>query len=64
MDLLKVIVFFLLAAVLIIVSPLLSIWALNTVFELHIATDLGTWLAMAWLHLILANGTLKGSFKV
>lgn len=64
MDFLKVLVFLLLIVGLIIVGPVISIWALNTLFGLQIATTFWTWLAMTWLHLMITNGMIKGSFKV
>ena len=45
----------LLVIVLIFVSPLLSIWALNTIFSLAIPTNVWTWLAVAWLHIVIGG---------
>lgn len=64
MDFLKVIAFLLSIVVLIIVAPLISIWALNTLFGLQIVTSIWTWLAMTWLHLMITNGMIKGKIKL
>jgi len=46
----------LLLIVLVFVSPLLSIWALNTIFpSLAIPTNIWTWLAVAWLHIVIGG---------
>ena len=45
----------LLVIVLVLVSPLLSIWALNTIFSLTIPTNVWTWLAVAWLHIVIGG---------
>lgn len=37
---------------LIVFSPLITIWALNTLFNLGIAYTIWTWLATAWLSLV------------
>lgn len=42
----------LLAVVLIIFGPLITIWSLNTLFGLGIAYSFWTWLATAWLSLV------------
>ena len=47
----------LLVIVLIIVSPIFSIWALNTIFPtLAIPTNIWTWLAVAWIHVVISDG--------
>lgn len=45
----------LLVIVLIIVSPFLSIWALNTLFSLTIPTNIWSWLAVCWLHIVIGG---------
>jgi hypothetical protein len=46
----------LLVIVLIIVSPFLSIWALNTIFPtLAIPMNVWTWLAVCWLHIVIGG---------
>jgi hypothetical protein len=45
----------LLLIILIIVSPLLSIWALNTLFSLSIPTNIWTYLATLWLHIVIGG---------
>ena len=43
--------------VLVFVSPLLTIWALNTIFPtLAIPTNVWTWLAVAWIHIVIGGG--------
>jgi multidrug transporter EmrE-like cation transporter len=37
---------------LIVFSPLITLWALNTLFNLGIAYTIWTWLATAWLSLV------------
>lgn len=37
---------------LIVFTPLITIWALNTLFNLGIAYTFWTWLATAWLSLV------------
>ena len=37
------------------IGPFFTITALNTLFELGIEVTVGTWFAMAWLHLALAS---------
>lgn len=39
----------------VILGPLLSIWALNTLFNLGIAYALETWAAMAWFHMLVVS---------
>lgn len=45
---------FALIAVFIFIGPAFSIMALNTLFGLGIDLTVGTWFAMAWVHLVLA----------
>jgi hypothetical protein len=41
-----------LAVLLIVFGPLITIWSLNTLFGLGIAYTFWTWLATAWLSLV------------
>ena len=41
--------------ILVIVSPIFSIWALNTLFSLAIPTTIWTYLAMLWLHILIGG---------
>lgn len=41
-----------LAIALLIASPIISIWALNTLFALNIPTTVATWFAVLWIQLI------------
>jgi len=45
----------LLVIVLVIVSPLFSIWALNTLFSLTVPTTIWTYLATLWLHIVIGG---------
>ncbi len=52
----------LLVLALVIVSPIATIWALNTVFpSLAIPLNIWTWLAVVWLHTVAAGVTYKNS---
>lgn len=55
MSKIAVLVVFIVAIILL--GPLISIWALNTVFGLDIAYTFWTWLAMAWIGLVI-NGNI------
>jgi len=56
----SVLLFGLLILVLLFVSPILTIWALNTVFpSLAIPLTIWTWLAVCWLHVIIAGVSYK-----
>jgi hypothetical protein len=47
---------------LIILSPIFTIWALNTIFPtLAIPFTVWTWLAVIWLHTVAAGITYKSS---
>jgi len=48
----KIILWVLLIAVLVVIGPIISIWALNTLFKLNIEFTFWTWLALAWLQTI------------
>jgi len=41
------------------IGPYFTIMALNTLFGLGIEVTMGTWFAMAWLHLALASKSTK-----
>jgi hypothetical protein len=43
---------------LVIIGPIFSIMALNTLFNVGIDLSIGTWLAMAWLHFVAGSGIL------
>jgi len=45
----------LLIIILVFVAPLISIWALNTLFSLSIPTTIWTYLAMLWLHVVIGG---------
>jgi multidrug transporter EmrE-like cation transporter len=51
-DLIKIIGAIVLLILLIVFSPLITIWSLNTLFNLGIAYTIWTWLATAWLGLV------------
>lgn len=52
----------LLAVLLIIAGPLITIWSLNTLFGLGIAYTFWTWLAMVWLSLV-TFGSVTSSIR-
>jgi len=45
----------LLVIIIVIASPLLSIWALNTLFSLSIPITIWTYLATLWLHIVIGG---------
>ena len=58
----SIILFGLLVLVLIIVSPFITIWALNTVFpSLAIPLTIWTYLAVIWLHTVAVGVAYKSS---
>ncbi len=50
----KIVVLAVLVVVIVLLGPLISIWALNTLFGLGIAYTFWTWLAMAWIGAVLS----------
>ena len=44
----------------IMLSPMFTIWALNTLFHLEIPVNFWTYVSMLWLHLILAVRSKEG----
>jgi hypothetical protein len=46
---------FLIYGCLVIIGPLLSITALNALFDVHIVIGLKTWFCMMWLHWLLVT---------
>ena len=58
------VVFLIVAAVaFILVGPFITIWSLNTLFDLEIAYTFWTWLAMAWFAAVFAANTSRSSSK-
>jgi len=51
-DWIKIIGLIVLIILLVVFSPLITIWSLNTLFSLSIAYTFWTWLATAWLSLV------------
>jgi hypothetical protein len=51
-DAIKIAGLVLLAVLLIVIGPLITIWSLNTLFGLTIAYTIWTWLATAWLSVV------------
>jgi len=47
---------------LLVFGPIITIWALNTLFALHIPVTFGTWFAALWCGLIV--GGAKPSIKL
>lgn len=52
-------VFVLLAAVLIICTPLITIWSLNTLFGLGIPYTPATWFAALWITAVLSRSSVR-----
>jgi hypothetical protein len=60
MNTTSIVLIALLVLALVIVSPLATIWALNTVFpSLAIPLNIWTWLAVVWLHTVLVGASYK-----
>lgn len=60
-DILRIVgIFFLvlLIVAMIGIGPVISIWSLNTLFNLAIAFNLYTWLAMVWVQLVTFGGVI------
>ena len=55
----KMFLMILLICLFIFIGPYFTIMALNTLFGLGIEVTMGTWFAMAWLHLALASKSSK-----
>lgn len=54
------IMWLLLIVALIILGPVITIWALNIVFGLNLVTNFATWFAVLWLQsLLVARVTVK-----
>lgn len=47
------------AAALVFIGPYFSILAVNTLFNTGIELNLYTWLAAAWINILLGSGTFK-----
>lgn len=52
-----------LAIALIFVGPIITIWALNTLFNLNIDTNIATWFAVAWLQLVTVGNVVSAVKK-
>ncbi len=50
----KIVALAVLVVTIVLLGPLISIWALNTLFSLGIAYTFWTWLAMAWVGAVLS----------
>lgn len=55
--------FIVLAIALIFVGPVITIWALNTLFNLNIDTNIATWFAVAWLQLVTVGNVVSAVKK-
>ena len=51
----------LLVVALIVIGPLASIWAVNTLFGTAIEYSFTNWMATAWLHILLTGTAVKTS---
>jgi hypothetical protein len=52
-----------LALLLIVVGPLVSIWALNTLFGLGIQYSVATWAAAAWCTMLFSSSAVSKASK-
>lgn len=57
------VIFIIAAIALIFVGPIITIWALNTVFNLNIDTNFATWLAVAWLQMVTVGNVVSAVKK-
>lgn len=55
-DVPAVILLVLLVALVLVLMPVVTIWSLNTVFDLGIAYGVAEWLAVAWLSIMCFGG--------
>ena len=46
---------FILIILFVIIGPFISIWAVNTLFELGIPYTFLTWVATVWFHMLISN---------
>lgn len=49
----------LVAMAIIVASPLITIWAVNTLFGLGVEYTFWTWLAMSWIYVLMFGGRFK-----
>jgi hypothetical protein len=61
MKMIKIAGLVLVIAVLVLIGPFVTIWALNTLFGLGIAYTFWTWVAIVWLGLVLQTKIGKKS---
>ena len=60
MNYLNIALLAILIVILLLVSPIFTIWALNTLFPiLAIPMNIWTWLAVCWLHVVIAGASYK-----
>lgn len=52
-----------LAAAIIVFFPMITIWALNTLFHFGIPVTLGTWFAAMWLSAIVSGSIVAATSK-
>lgn len=55
--------FIVLAVALIFLGPIITIWSLNTLFNLNIDYTFGTWLATAWLQMVTVGNVVSAVKK-
>jgi len=61
-DTAKVLVILLLVVFLlffVIAGPIFTIWSLNLLFEAGIPLCFKTWIAMVWLHMVIAGSSIR-----
>jgi len=60
MNYLNIALLAILIVILLLVSPIFTIWALNTLFPvLAIPMNIWTWLAVLWLHIVIGSTSYK-----
>lgn len=62
-DFVRALIFLTLALAVIAGGPLISLWALNTLFHASIPYTFWTWLATAWLHTVLGTAARSAAKK-
>lgn len=58
-DILTILVLIPVLIGIVIVSPFITIWSLNTLFALGIGYTIWTWLAMVWLSMVTFGGIIS-----
>jgi len=62
-DFATALVLIILAIIVFIFAPMITIWSLNTIFGMSIPVNIATWFATLWLGMVVSSGALKSSSK-